>query len=135
LGFVLARFEHLSFNGIFCNPNGKPGFSAAPGEFFWYRSYRRNNVEIILHLATILPAGFLAALQFVPWIRHHVTIWHRVAGYFVILLSLTSQAGVLMIANYAFGGDNSTWMLVGVLVIPTTTALVLAYYNIKRFQD
>jgi hypothetical protein len=53
----------------------------------------------------------------------------------VILLSLTSQAGVLMIANYAFGGDNSTRMLVGVLAIPTTTALVLAYYNIKRFQD
>lgn len=38
-GFTLARLEYLSFNGIFCDPNGAPGTGAAPGEcYYWLQN-------------------------------------------------------------------------------------------------
>ena len=89
---------------------------------------------IILHLATILPAAFLASLQFMPFIRHRWIMVHRICGYFAIMLALISQASVLMIANHSFGGDPSARFFVGTAVIATTTALALAYYNIKKLQ-
>ena len=43
LGFILAKFEYLNIWGVFCN-SGNPGFSAAPGECFWYQNFTRNQV-------------------------------------------------------------------------------------------
>lgn len=57
-GFVLARLQFLSIDIIFRE-------GSAPGEWFWLRSgFRR--VGIILHLATVLPAGFLVVFQVRP---------------------------------------------------------------------
>lgn len=101
---------------------------------YWYQSLRKNHLGIIIHLSTILPAAFLAVFQFVPVIRHRFRLYHRIAGYVIIILVQPSQAGVIMVANHAFTGDNATRSYVGALVLLTTIGLAIAYVNIKRLQ-
>ena len=88
----------------------------------------------MLHLFCILPSGILVCFQFVPVIRHKVTLLHRLNGYLVILLSTIANAGAIIIAPHAQGGDMSTRMIAGVLVISTTGAYTMAWINIKRLQ-
>lgn len=56
------------------------------------------------------------------------------AGYVIMILVFTSYAGAIMVANHAFGGDNSTCGLVGMLIVLSGTSLVLSYVNIKRLR-
>ncbi|KAL8714956.1 MAG: hypothetical protein Q9225_006485 [Loekoesia sp. 1 TL-2023] len=126
LGFTLARLQYLSIDGRFRN-------GTAPGEWYWMRKGFRK-VGITLHLATILPAGLLVILQFIPIVRHKALLFHRLNGYTIILLLLLSNAGALMIARHAFGGSFETQVLGGLLVILTTLGTAMAYYNIKRLQ-
>lgn len=72
--------------------------------------------------------------QFVPIIRHKLILFHRINGYIIITLVLISNAGALMIARRSFGGALGTQAAVGLLVIGTTVAIAMAYYNIKRLQ-
>lgn len=126
LGFCLARVQYLSINGLF-----KAG--AAPGEWFYYsRSFYKAGIS--LHLFTVIPAGFLAVLQFVPVIRHKLLILHRINGYLALLLLTCAVVGALMIARYAFGGTLATQALVGWLAIIVMGSAIMAYINIKRLQ-
>jgi len=57
-GFVLARLQYLSIDGKF-----RAG--ASPGDWYWLQhGYKK--IGITLHLATILPAGFLVVFQVLP---------------------------------------------------------------------
>ncbi|OQV04341.1 hypothetical protein CLAIMM_09237 [Cladophialophora immunda] len=125
LGFSLARLEYLDLD-IFSN-------GASPGEWYWYQTghYR---VGLLIHLATVLPAGILVVFQFIPVIRQRAMLFHRINGHVIIILLLISNAGALMIARHAFGGELPTQAGVGVLVILTTIGLGMAYYNIQKLQ-
>lgn len=125
-GFILARLQYLSIDDKFKN-------GSSPGEWYWL-SGGHYRVGITLHLATIIPAGFLVVFQFVPIMRHKVLIFHRINGYVVVLLLLLSNIGALMIVRRSFGGGMDTQMLIGVLAISTTLGAFMAYYNIKRLQ-
>lgn len=81
----------MNFNGIFCG--GDVTYGAAPGECLSYKGYYK--FGIIMHLVTIIPAGFLVLFQFVPAIRHHAILFHRINGYAVVLLILFSNAGAI----------------------------------------
>ncbi|KAE9980093.1 hypothetical protein EG328_000458 [Venturia inaequalis] len=129
-GFLLARAAYMNFNGVFCGGDLKYG--AAPGECLSYKGHYK--FGIIMHLVTIFPAGFLVLFQFIPAIRHHIILFHRINGYAIVLLVLFSNAGALMAARVAFGGTLSTQMWVGFVAIITTLSLVLAWINIKRLQ-
>lgn len=61
-------------------------------------------------------------------------LFHRINGYTIILLVLLSNVGALMIARHAFGGTIPTQAAVGLLVILSTCAIGMAYYNVKRLQ-
>ncbi|KAE8361464.1 hypothetical protein BDV27DRAFT_160707 [Aspergillus caelatus] len=124
MGFTLARLEFLDFS-TFCK-------NAVPGECFYYKG--RGYIGLYLHLGCILPAAFLAFFQFIPAIRYRVILFHRINGYIIILLVLLSNAGALMIARHSFGGLLSTQAAVGFLVILSTCAIGMAYYNVKRLQ-
>lgn len=87
-----------------------------------------------MHLYTVLPAALLVCLQFVPAIRHKFILMHRINGYLVIILTLISNATVLVLAPVTFGGTISTRIYVGVAVISTTISYIFAYINIKRLQ-
>jgi hypothetical protein len=129
-GFVLARLEFLSYQSIFCG-NGTRG--AAPGECYYYdRDFYK--IGMLLHLSTILPAGLLATLQFLPVIRQNAVLFHRLNGYVVLVLVLVSIVGALMIARVAFGGGLDIQAAVGLLAIMTLGSLILAIFNIKRLR-
>lgn len=87
-----------------------------------------------LHLYTILPAGILVVLQFVPAIRHKLILLHRINGYIVITLSLCASAGAIIVAQHAFGGDFATQTWTGTMVILTTLGYIMAWINIKLLQ-
>ncbi|KAK5719824.1 hypothetical protein LTR17_015113 [Elasticomyces elasticus] len=131
-GFTMARLQYLSFNGVFCRPGGG-AVGAAPGEcYYWLQDPFRIGMK--LHLYCILPAAFLVVFQFVPAIRHKVILFHRLNGYVIVVLTLISNAGTIIIARHAFGGDFSTQVWTGTMVILTTVGFVMAWINIKLLQ-
>ncbi|KAL6855487.1 hypothetical protein ACO1O0_006636 [Amphichorda felina] len=130
LGFSLARLHYISFDGVFCR-SGDP--KAPPGECYWYRK-SLYKAGIVMHLACILPACVLAVFQFVPSIRHHFLIFHRLSGSLIVLLVLASNAGAIIIASRVFGGSVPTQSVTGTAVLLSTFGILNAYYNIKRQQ-
>ena len=135
-GFALSRFMYLNIDGIYCSPNrSSSGNSALPGECYYYgQKGRHERVGILIHLAGILPAGLLAVTQFVPAIRHHFLIVHRITGYVTLLLAVVGTAGLFLVARNAFGGAFDMQLLTGLISIGFLVALAIAYYNIKRLQ-
>ncbi|KAG9605835.1 hypothetical protein KCU77_g583, partial [Aureobasidium melanogenum] len=133
LGFTLARLQYMSFNGVFCNPNSAGGTGAAPGEcYHWLQVPFKIGMK--LHLYTILPASLLVILQFIPVIRHKLILFHRMNGYAIVMLSLVSNAGTIIITRHAFGGDFATQTWTGAMVILTTVGYIMAWINIKLLQ-
>ncbi|KAI4191153.1 MAG: hypothetical protein L6R41_000290 [Letrouitia leprolyta] len=130
LGFTLARLSYMNISG---SASSSFANSTAQGEWYWY-SHGIHRIGITIHLVTILPAGLLIIWQFVPLIRHKFLLFHRINGYLIITLVLISNVGALLIARRAFGGTLPTQAGVGVLVIISTVAIAMAYYNIKRLQ-
>lgn len=67
--------------------------ASAPGEAWAYTTkgplYK---TAITLHIVTVIPSGLLAALQFLPIIRHKALLFHRLNGYLVMLLVLLFSA-------------------------------------------
>jgi hypothetical protein len=126
MGFTLARFQYLDYYGIFC---GDPGI----GECYFYT---RGVAEygLLIHLATILPAGFLVVFQFVPAIRHKFILVHRINGYIILALSLVATVGAFLAARNAFGGGLDSQVAAGVLGIMFVGSLTLGYINITRLQ-
>ena len=106
---------------------------SSPGEWYWF-SHGIYRIGITIHLATILPAGLLIVWQFLPIIRHKYLLMHRINGHLIILLSLISNIGAVLIVRRAFGGTLSTQAGVGLLALLSTASLGMAYYNIKRLQ-
>lgn len=125
LGFCLARASYLNIHTFLQN--------AAPGETYWYRQ-KLYKIGVQLHLISIIPAGLLAILQFLPVIRHKLLTLHRLNGYIVIVLLLLGSIGALMIARHAFGGTLSTQSGIGTLALASTFSAVKAYIHIKNLQ-
>lgn len=130
LGFALARLQYLALDTTCIS--GKD--SEKPLDCYYYTERSIDRVGILLHLATILPASLLTCLQFVPIIRRTFVLFHRINGYLIVILSLVSTAGALMLARNAVGGWMDVQMAVGVLSIAFLSSLALALYNIKRLQ-
>jgi uncharacterized membrane protein len=125
-GFCLARTPYLAVDTYFRE-------NAAPGEWFYFRQpfYRAG---IILHLAAVIPAGILAAVQFTPVLRHKALVLHRINGYVLISLVTLANASGLMVARRSFGGTVETQMFVGLLALATSVSMAVAWTSIKRLQ-
>ncbi|CEI63711.1 hypothetical protein FVEN_g6833 [Fusarium venenatum] len=135
LGFICARAPYFDYDGVFCKPDSNGGFfGAAAGECWSYAQESHLKFGIKMHLWTVLPAGFLAFLHFLPILRHKVILFHQINGYITILLSIVGTAGALMIAHVSFGGGADIQAAVGLLAILFVGSLLVALYNIKRLQ-
>lgn len=139
MGFVLARLPLLDVDGVFCSsttgssPASSATRHAAPGECFYYSAVGSlERIGIILHLATVLPASFLACFQFVPAIRRRWPAVHKTNGYAVLLLSALGAASGFVVARRAFGGTLATQTGVGFLGIVFLVSLSLGYANVRR---
>jgi uncharacterized membrane protein len=124
MGFTLAQLPKLNFAG--------PCRSSL--DCIYYTPGSIDKIGIQMHLAAILPAAFLTCFQFVPVIRHKVILFHRLNGYIILLLSLVSTAGALMLVRNALGGQVEMHLLIVLVSTSFVVSLAFAYYNIKRLQ-
>ncbi|PSK36164.1 hypothetical protein B9Z65_5979 [Elsinoe australis] len=124
--FALARLMYLDVSGTFSK-------SSILGEYYWYRSGFRH-VGITLHLIGVLFGSLLAALQFTPIIRKKYIMFHRINGYFAMLLFLLGNVGAFMIIDQSMGGAPVMRLWIGALGVATTVSIILAYINVKRLQ-
>ncbi|KAH7010928.1 hypothetical protein B0J12DRAFT_714898 [Macrophomina phaseolina] len=135
LGFVLARLQYLSLTSRFCPATpANDGSTGLPSACYWVTQFPRYKVAMGLHLATSLPGALLAVFQFVPAIRHRYILYHRIAGYAAVLLMVIANAGAMMLADTAMGGDLVTQTFIGLVGLGTTATFGLALYNIRRQQ-
>lgn len=133
-GFCAARLRYLDFRGVLCpsDPLERRG-AAIPGECYHFEALV-GRAGIMMHLAAVLPASVLAVFQFVPAIRYRFLTYHRVAGYVVIMLSVVSMLGVVLIAKPTFGGSLDMQAATGTAVAIFLACLSMGYYNIKKLR-
>lgn len=127
LGFSLSRLQDFNYDKIFA-------INIAPGYMYYFHggSYR---IGMIIHLACALPAGILMVLQFTPIIRYKFLTFHRLNGYFTLLLLLTSNVAACVVLRHNHGGDRiAAQSAEAFLVIITTIGIALAWWNIRRLQ-
>lgn len=103
-----------------------------PGECYWFgRGFDR--LGMLIHLAAVLPAGFLACLQFIPPLqRRKFVLFHRVNGYAVLVLSVVGSVGALIITKHAVGGDLVFQACMVLSVCMFLFASAKAYVSIKQ---
>lgn len=111
--------------------DGTTGFPAA---CYWISHFDRYHIAITLHLSCYLPAGILAAFQFVPGIRHRFIWYHRIMGYILIVLAVLGNIGAAMLSDTAMGGEQAFQVTVGLVVVGTGFTFAFAIYNIRKAQ-
>lgn len=135
LGFTLSRILYLDYFGVFCRKNYlSKGNHAAPGECYYFLNGGKEQIGMMLHLYSIIPACILLFIQFIPVIRQKLVLLHRMNGYFVLLLISVAVVGGLMSASGSFGGDPTFQAAVGVHGTLVMTGLAIAMVNIKRWR-
>lgn len=127
LAFCASRAMYFDFDDTYKN-------AKLPTGDWEYQSHGRGRIGILLHLAAVIPIGFLLPWQFLPIIRYKFIIFHRLNGYLLILLLFVCDTGAILVGPGALGGTIETRLLIGVLTISTVGSAVLAYINIKRLQ-
>lgn len=123
--FCFARFKYLSERVL--------AAELTPGDWYWFHN-GMIHIGFMLHLATMLPAGLLMILQFIPRIRYKAILFHRLNGYVVLTLSLIGNATALIIARHAFGGDMGSQTCTGFLALASTIAMSMAWWNVRCLQ-
>ncbi|KAI6383270.1 hypothetical protein MCOR25_000189 [Pyricularia grisea] len=137
MGFTLARIQFINVQGVMCSPAtaGGPLRHAAPGECFYFVSgATHERFGIVLHLATVLPASFLACLQLLPALRARFPALHRANGYMVLLLSLLGVVGGLMVTRNAFSGSLVTQVGFGFGAVAFLVALCMGWVSMRRMR-
>lgn len=127
LGFCASRAMYLDYDGTYKD-------AKVPIGDWEYQSHGRGRVGMLMHLAAVIPIGFLLPWQFLPIIRYKFILFHRINGYLLILLLFVCDTGAILVGPGALGGTIETRLLIGVLTISTVGSAVLAYVNIKRLQ-
>lgn len=122
--FCLARVPYLAIDNFYRT-------HAAPGEWFYFRQPLYRNA-LAVHLLSVIPAGLLAAVQFVPLLRSKAPWLHRATGYAIVLLVTSANISGLVLARRAFGGTIETRIFVDVLAIATSACMLLSCINIRR---
>lgn len=127
-GFCLSQVRSFNVWGYWAYDNG-------PGETWAYTTKGMlYKVTLTMHIVTVLPAGLLVVLQFIPVIRYKALLFHRLNGYLVIFLVLIYSVTGMIISHVSFGGDFATQAFAGVFGVAVILSTALAYINIKRLQ-
>lgn len=127
LGFSAYRAKYLDYDNTYKNAKWAVGDWES-------QSHGRWRVGMIMHLAAVIPIGFLIPWQFLPVVRYKFMFLHRIIGYILIMLLMVCNAGAGMVMDRAMGGSLEVRAMMALLCIMTTVSVVLAYINIKRLQ-
>ncbi|KAG9125740.1 hypothetical protein FRC07_006399 [Ceratobasidium sp. 392] len=103
------------------------------GEYFHFR-IPLNKAFFWTHLASTIPGGILAAIQFVPRVRARAIGLHRNVGRVVNVLSFVSTLTAWGMARVSLGGDLSIQSLVYILGVMVLCSVVKSWVAIRRLQ-
>jgi hypothetical protein len=127
LGFCASRAMYLDYDHTYRDSKWATGDWET-------QSHGRSRVGMLMHIACVVPIGFLLPFQFLPVVRHKFMLYHRLAGYVLMLLLLAGNAGAIAVSDTAMGASLEMRLFVPVVAGITTVSLALAYINIKRLQ-
>ncbi|KAG8687406.1 hypothetical protein FRC09_013508 [Ceratobasidium sp. 395] len=113
-------------------PNGLE-LHLSPGEYYHFR-IPLNKALLWTHLICVIPAGLLAATQFVPRIRTQAMGFHRYAGRIINILTFVSTITGWGVAHVSFGGDLATRSAIYSLGVMTLWSVVKSWTAIRRLQ-
>lgn len=85
-----------------------------------------------VHLWSVLPAGTLLPLQFLPIVRRKYLKLHRYLGRLLFLMLLVGNTCALGIAHHAFGGTLETRIWVYTLGVMVFFALLKSWIAIRQ---
>jgi uncharacterized membrane protein YozB (DUF420 family) len=122
---LIARLPYIFPHGLESN--------LLPEEYYNFR-VPLNKALLLTHLASVLPAGALAVLQFVPSIRTRFMAFHRISGRVINTLTLISTICGWAIAPVSFGGDPSIQLGVYVLGLMTMWSVIAGWRAIRRLR-
>ncbi|KAB5540559.1 hypothetical protein GE09DRAFT_260227 [Coniochaeta sp. 2T2.1] len=137
LCFAVNRINHyLHFDFCVEGPTtGRPGRPReVPGECYWFRR-GLERFGYAIHIYAIIPAAFLACLQFIPALqRAKLVLFHRINGYIVLPLAVVGAVGAVIIGVRAVGGPL-TFQLGNIFAATLfVTELAMAYVSIRKLR-
>ncbi|KAF7290545.1 hypothetical protein MIND_01294600 [Mycena indigotica] len=123
VGYSLAR-------SVTMNPSKLPGL-LVPGEWFWFQA-PMYKINLLIHIYLTTFGGLTAALQFLPAIRRHNVLLHRLNGYGVLFCLIVGNICGAIVGRRSFGGElnaQSAYYILGIMVVYSG---VLGIYNVKK---
>ncbi|KAM0550575.1 hypothetical protein ACHAPJ_008833 [Fusarium lateritium] len=127
--FSVLQLPYIDIDRVLCAPDPW----SVPGECYWFGKPGLMRTGMVLHLATILPAGALVCFQFIPALRRaQYKKFHRVNGYIVLALSAFGTVGALIIEKRAMGGIPSNRVGTWILATGFVGMMVMAMISIKK---
>ena len=127
LAFCASRAMFLDYDGTYKEDK------IPIGEWL-YQGHGRGRTGMLMHLAAVIPIGFLIPWQFLPVVWHKFMLFHRINGYLLILLLIICNIGAILVGPGALGGTIEVRLLIGVLTISTWGSALMAWVNIKQLQ-
>ncbi|KAG7441523.1 uncharacterized protein BT62DRAFT_908001 [Guyanagaster necrorhizus] len=100
-------------------------------EWFWFgkEPFKANYA---LHIYTAVIGGIFSLFQFLPAIRRHAILVHRLNGYFVLILLVPSNVCGAIIGYRAFGGEVNSQSVYYTLGILSAGCLIMGLSNVKK---
>lgn len=122
-----------AFNFVSSLPQGHSMKPNPPGESFWFRDGLLY-WGMQIHLWTVLPAGILLPLQFLPGMRRRYMHLHKLSGRLLFVLLLIGDITALSIARVSFGGSIDTQVATVFLSSITSFSIYKAWTSIRSLR-
>lgn len=102
-----------------------------PGDYRWFDE-RLYGISYTFHVYTSIIGGIFVGLQFLPAIRRNFVLFHRLNGYFCIILLIPGNIAGAIVARRSYGGEinqQAAWYLITLMF---TFAILMGLFNVKK---
>ncbi|KAH6669220.1 hypothetical protein B0J14DRAFT_598183 [Halenospora varia] len=104
------------------------------GEVYWFSKAGMLDIGMQVHLWSVVPAGILLPLQFLPIMRRKYMYAHKLAGRLLFILLMIGNVTALMIVKRSFGGTLDTHVFASVLAVANTFSMYKAWSSIRNLH-
>ncbi|RDL33308.1 uncharacterized protein BP5553_08747 [Venustampulla echinocandica] len=103
------------------------------GEAYWFREPTMK-LGIQLHLWSVIPAGILLPLQFLPIMRRKYMYLHKISGKFLFVALMMGNITAIKIGPRSFGGSFDLQCFVWALSTAITVSIYKAWSGIRNLH-
>ncbi|KAF5368002.1 hypothetical protein D9758_004395 [Tetrapyrgos nigripes] len=102
-----------------------------PGDYRWFDE-RLYGISYAFHVYTCIVGGIFVGLQFLPAIRRNFVLFHRLNGYFCIVLLIPGNIAGAIVARRSYGGEINQQAVWYLLTVMFTFSILMGLFNVKR---